>query len=101
MLLCQGPLHGGLDVHVRYTAVFFVTTGCYIAEPVTIVWMANNLGGYYNRAIGLVIQVWFGNVGRIIASNTFHPDDGPRYFVGYGVSLATMVVRGVMSTLLY
>ncbi|KAE8376098.1 major facilitator superfamily domain-containing protein [Aspergillus bertholletiae] len=98
ILLCQGPLNGGLNVHVRYMAVFFVTTGCYIVQPVAIVWMANNLSGHYKRAIGLAIQVGFGNIGGIIASNIFNRDAAPMYTVGYGVSLAMMVFCGIMST---
>ncbi|EER23654.1 hypothetical protein D8B26_001781 [Coccidioides posadasii str. Silveira] len=97
ILLCQGPPGGGLSPSVRYMAVFFVCTGTYIVQPVAIVWMANNLGGHYKRAIGLAIQVGFGNIGGIIASNIFVMEDRPRYFVGYGVSLAMMIFCGVMS----
>lgn len=100
ILLCQGPPAelGGLNVHVRYMAVFFVTAGCYIVQPVAIVWMANNLGGHYKRAIGLAIQIGFGNIGGIIASNVFNRDSAPRYIVGYSVSLAMMLLCGIMST---
>ncbi|KKZ63810.1 hypothetical protein EMCG_01914 [[Emmonsia] crescens] len=99
ILLCQGPLDGGLKVGVRYMAVFFVTSGCYVVQPVTIVWLANNLGGHYKRAVGLAIQVGIGNIGGIIASNVFVRSQGPRYFVGYGVSLGMMIFCGVMSTI--
>ncbi|EED20890.1 transmembrane transporter, putative [Talaromyces stipitatus ATCC 10500] len=75
ILLCQGPLHGGLNPHARYMAVFF-------------------------RAIGLAIQVGIGNIGGIIASNIFVSTQAPRYFVGYGVSLAMLLFSGVMSTIL-
>ncbi|KAI1912744.1 hypothetical protein LOZ61_003182 [Ophidiomyces ophidiicola] len=98
VLLCQGPPGAaGLPPRVRYMAVFLVCTGTYIVQPVTIVWMANNLGGHYKRAIGLAIQVGFGNIGGIIASNIFVRTDAPRYFVGYGVSLAMMIFCGIMS----
>lgn len=104
ILLAQGPLAKphqpqlGLNPHVRYMAVFFVTTGCYIVQPVAIVWLANNLGGHYKRAIGLAIQVAFGNIGGIIASNVFVRTEAPRYFIGYGVGLAMIVLCGIMST---
>lgn len=100
ILLCQGPLHTGqgLSLQVRYMAVFFVTTGCYIVQPVSIVWFANNLGGHYKRAVGLAIQIGFGNIGGIVASNVFNRNYAPRYFIGYGVSLAFMIFCGVMST---
>lgn len=100
ILLCQGPLHGGLNPHVRYMAVFFVTTGCYIVQPVTIVWLSNNISGHYKRAIGLAIQVGIGNIGGIIASNIFTMKHAPRYFVGYGVALAMLLLCGIMSTVL-
>lgn len=100
ILLCQGPLNSGLNPHVRYMAVFFVTAGCYIAQPVAIVWMANNLSGHYKRAIGLAIQVGVGNIGGIIASNIFVSTQAPRYFVGYGVALAMLLFSGIMSTML-
>ena len=96
VLLCQGPLAKPhhppteLNVHVRYMSVFFVTTGTYIVQPVAIVWLANNLSGHYKRAVGLAIQVGFGNIGGIIASNIFETAEGPRFFLGYGLSLALM-----------
>jgi hypothetical protein len=105
-LLCQGPLAKphhpptGLSVHVRYMAVFFITTGTYIVQPITIVWLANNLSGHYKRAVGLAIQVSFGNIGGIIASNIFETAEAPRYFLGYGLSLALMVFCGMMATVL-
>jgi len=98
ILLAQGPLDKGLPVSVRYMAVFFVCTGCYIVQPLTIVWLANNLSGHYKRAVGLAIQVGFGNIGGIVASNVFVRTQAPRYFVGYGVSLAMMLFCGIMST---
>ncbi|QRD81843.1 major facilitator superfamily domain-containing protein [Aspergillus flavus] len=77
-IIVPGLLSRGLNVHVRYMAVFFVTTGYYIAQP------PNNLSGNYKRAVGLAIQVGFGNIGGIIASNIFNRDDAPLHTVGYG-----------------
>lgn len=100
ILLCQGPLHGGIPVHVRYMAVFFVTTGCYIVQPISIVWLANNLSGHYKRAVGLPVQIGFGNLGGIIASNLFVKTNAPRYFSGYGTALAMLLFCGAMATTL-
>lgn len=105
ILLCQGPLKdpqthkaAGLHVKVRYMAVYFVTTGVYMVQPFAIVWVANNLGGHYKRAIGLAFMVGFGNIGGIIASNIFVQAQAPRFFVGYGVSLGMLIFCGIMST---
>ena len=105
ILLAQGPLatphHAqvGLKPQVRYMAVFLVTTGCYIVQPMAVVWLANSLRGHHERAFGLPIQVAVGNIGGIIASNVFVRADAPRYFVGYGVCLAMLLLCGVMSTI--
>jgi hypothetical protein len=106
ILLCQGPLakphhsQTGLSVHVRYMAVFFVCIGTYIFQPVAIVWLANNLSGHYKRAVGLAVQVGFGNVGGIIASNIFQTNQSPRFYVGYSVSLGMLLFGGIMATVL-
>ena len=104
-LLCQGPLKdphthnsAGLPLNVRYMAVYFVTTGCYMVQPNAVVWVANNLGGHYKRSIGLALMIGFGNIGGIIASNIFVQTQAPRYFVGYGVSLAMLLFCGIMCT---
>jgi MFS family permease len=105
ILLKQGPLAKphrpqlGLSPNVRYMAVFFVTCGTYIVQPLIIVWLANNLGGHYKRAIGLAVQISLGNIGGIIASNVFVKTEAPRYFIGYGVGLATMISCGVVSSI--
>lgn len=103
ILLCQGPLvhphthrPAGLALNVRYMAVYFVTTGCYMVQPNAIVWVANNLGGHYKRSVVLATMIGFGNIGGIIASNIFVQTQAPRYFVGYGVSLAMLVFCGIM-----
>ncbi|ODH28876.1 hypothetical protein ACO22_03865 [Paracoccidioides brasiliensis] len=98
ILICQAPLKDGLPLGVRYMAVFFVTTGCSIVQPATIVWLSNKLGGHYNPAVGLAIQVGLGNLGGIIASNVFVRKQAPRCFVGYGVALSMMIFCGIMST---
>jgi len=106
ILLCQGPLAKphhpqiGLSVRVRYMAVFFVCTGTYISQPVAIVWLANNLSGHYKRAIGLAVQVGFGNIGGIIASNIFQTNQSPHFYVGYSVSLGMLLFGGIMATVL-
>ncbi|PSK43117.1 hypothetical protein B9Z65_7071 [Elsinoe australis] len=104
ILIAQGPLPKpggppmGLPVRVRYMAVFFVVTGTYIAQPVVIVWLSNNLGGSYKRGIGSAIQICFGNFSGIIASNIFVAKSAPRYFSGYGTVMGLLFLCGLLST---
>jgi hypothetical protein len=74
-------------VGVRYFAVFAVVGGGYIAQPIVLGWLSNNLGGHYKRGVGTAMQVGFGNLGGIVASNIFLQSEAPRYPRGFGVAL--------------
>ncbi len=88
-------------VNVRYFSVYLIVAGGYITQPITLVWLSNNMGGHYKRSINAAMQVGFGNVGGIIASNIYITDQKPTYPVGYGVSLGLMWVSGLACTVLF
>ena len=90
-----------VSVGVRYFAVYLVMAGGYITQPITLVWLSNNMGGHYKRSINAAMQVGFGNLGGIVASNIFITDQKPTYPVGYGVSLGLMWVSGIACTILF
>ena len=83
-----------LDVPVgaRYFAVFAIVGGGYIAQPITLVWLNNNLGGHYKRGIGAAMQVGLGNIGGIVASNIYLKSQAPTYHLGFGLGLALVWV---------
>ena len=56
-----------VKVGVRYFALFCIVGGGYIAQPITLVWMSNNVAGHYKVGISAAMQVGFGNLGGIIA----------------------------------
>ncbi|KAI9677045.1 MAG: hypothetical protein M1817_006884 [Caeruleum heppii] len=97
LLLAQG----GLSPGVKYFATFLITSGAYITQPVTLAWLNNNMGGHYKRSVAAAIQLGFGNIGGIIASNVFYPSQRPRYPIGYGVCFALLLTCAVMSTVLF
>jgi MFS family permease len=83
VLLCMRTV----PVGARYFAIYLITCGGYIAQPVTIVWLNNNVSGHYKRGVAMAMQIGLGNSGGIIASNIFITDQAPYYPVGFGVSL--------------
>lgn len=87
-------------VAARYLAVYLVMAGGYITQPITLVWLSNNMGGHYKRSINAAMQVGFGNIGGIIGSNIYITDQRPTYPVGYGVSLGLMWISGIACTVL-
>ncbi|KAL9617712.1 MAG: hypothetical protein Q9160_007486 [Pyrenula sp. 1 TL-2023] len=84
-----------VPVGARYFALYLVTSGGYICQPVTIIWLSNNVGGHYKRAVAAAAQIGIGNVGGIIASNIFFDKEAPEYRTGLGVSLGLVWVCGV------
>ncbi|CAD6566176.1 MAG: hypothetical protein ASARMPRED_008572 [Alectoria sarmentosa] len=94
ILLAQGSV----SVGARYFAVYLVMAGGYITQPITLVWLSNNMGGHYKRSINAAMQIGFGNFGGIIASNIYMTKQKPRYPVGYGVSLALIWMCGLACT---
>lgn len=87
-----------LPVGSRYLALFFISSGANITQPVVLVWLNNNMGGHYKRSIAAAMQVGFGNCGGIIASNIYITAEAPTYPVGFGVSLALIWVCGLACT---
>ncbi|KAI9878608.1 MAG: hypothetical protein M1830_000427 [Pleopsidium flavum] len=79
-----------VPVAARYFALYLITSGAYITQPITLTWLANNLSGHYKRAVAVAVQIGFGNAGGIVASNIFITSQAPTYPVGFGVSLALL-----------
>jgi hypothetical protein len=76
-----------LPVGARYFAVYAITAGGYIAQPVTIVWLSNNVSGHYKRGVSSAMQIGLGNIGGIIASNIYLNSQAPYYPIGFRIGL--------------
>jgi sugar phosphate permease len=97
MLLAQNNLSAG----VKYFALFLIVPGGYITQPITLVWMSNLVSGHYKRSISSAMQVGFGNIGGIVASNVFLESESPKYPTGYGTSLGMLWICGIACTALF
>ncbi|KAF1839621.1 MFS general substrate transporter [Decorospora gaudefroyi] len=97
MLLAQENLSAG----VKYFALFLIVPGGYITQPVVLVWMSNLVSGHYKRSVSSALQVGFGNLGGIVASNVFLASEMPTYRTGYGVSLGMLWICGLACTGLF
>ncbi|KAK3313809.1 major facilitator superfamily domain-containing protein [Apodospora peruviana] len=76
------------NVNVEYMALFLIAMGTYSAMPVIVCWFNMNLGGHHRRAIGTAWQIGFGNIGGIISTYSFLPDDAPLYKKGYAICVS-------------
>ncbi|KAL4801269.1 major facilitator superfamily domain-containing protein [Aspergillus unguis] len=88
ILLAQDHVATG----VKYFALFAIVGGGYIAQPIIIGWLSNNMSGHYKQAISSAVQIGFGNCGGFVASNIFFQSEAPHYHTGYGTSLALVWV---------
>jgi len=86
---------------VRYLGMFFVTAGPYVTMPVTLVWLAINLGTGYKRTVGIGLLVSLGNSGNLISSNVFLTRETPTFHTGFSVGMGLNIMSGIMLTLLF
>lgn len=87
-----------VTVGVRFMAAFFITTGGFMAQPVALAWLANQMGGHYKRSVASAIQVGFGNLGGIVASNIFLKTEQPYYHTGFGTATGFLGLTMIMAT---
>ncbi|RDW57236.1 putative major facilitator superfamily permease-3 [Coleophoma crateriformis] len=90
-----------ITVRVRYMACFLVVIGGYIAQPITLAWLSNQMGGHYKRSLAAAIQIGIGNCGGIVASNIFVKAEAPHYPTGFGTAMAFLFLCGATSTVMF
>lgn len=81
-----------VPVGARYFALFAVTGGAYIAQPIIMGWQSNNVSGHYKQAISSAMQIGFGNCGGLVASNVFFTSESPLYVTGYSTCLSLILL---------
>ncbi|KAJ8585669.1 MFS general substrate transporter [Rhizopogon salebrosus TDB-379] len=89
------------NVHVRYFAVFCITSGTYTAIGVIIAWYAHNLGSETKKATGIPMFMAIGQCGSVLGSHIYPSTDGPRYIRGFSVSCGLEAFAMVCSLVLW
>ncbi|KAL4934718.1 major facilitator superfamily domain-containing protein [Aspergillus undulatus] len=95
LLLAQSTI----PVGARYFALFAITGGGYLTQPILMGWLSNNMAGHYKQSIASAMQIGFGNCGGLVASNVFFDGEAPGYRTGFGVSLGMTWICGVSCAL--
>ncbi|KAL4917576.1 major facilitator superfamily domain-containing protein [Aspergillus aurantiobrunneus] len=84
-----------IPVGARYFALYAITGGGYLTQPILMGWLSNNMAGHYKQSIASAMQIGFGNCGGLVASNIFFVEEAPGYRTGFGVSLGMTWICGV------
>lgn len=85
----------------RYAGMFFLTAGAYIIMPITVVWLAINVGQGYKRTVAFGMVIAVGNCGAFISSNVFITAETPKYHTGFSVGMGMLLLSVVASSLMY
>ncbi|KAI0649693.1 MFS general substrate transporter [Trametes meyenii] len=72
---------------VKYFGTYLAIIGGYAAFPAIVSWLGNNVVGHYKRGVALGVQLLFGSLGGVIASNIYHVRDAPLYIHGHTIEL--------------
>ncbi|KAF8636920.1 hypothetical protein AX17_003171 [Amanita inopinata Kibby_2008] len=90
--------------HVRFFALFCITSGTYTCIAIIITWFAHNLGSETKKATGIPLFMAIGQCGSILGSHIYPKTDGPRYIKGFAVSCALeflVVICSLVLTISY
>lgn len=79
---------GGSNIGPSYFALILACMGIYPVQPAGSSWAANNLAPASRRAIGVAFCICVGNIGGIIGSYMYLESEKPKYYTGFGLSLA-------------
>ncbi|KAL2854095.1 major facilitator superfamily domain-containing protein [Aspergillus pseudodeflectus] len=95
-------LKGELEAHmgVAYFAVVLAVIGIYPIQAAAASWNANNIAPASRRAIGIALMNCVGNVGGILGSFMYLESEKPKYYTGFGISLALGGTGVVVAALL-
>ncbi|EOA87731.1 uncharacterized protein SETTUDRAFT_130579 [Exserohilum turcica Et28A] len=88
------------DSSVRYGATFLIASGAFSFGALCNAHGSANVVSDTARASAIGTIVMLGNVGGLISTWSFLPNDGPNYPIGNGLNLATSSVTLVTSILL-
>ncbi|THZ76163.1 MFS general substrate transporter [Aureobasidium pullulans] len=73
---------------VAYFAVVLAVIGIYPIQAAAASWNAKNLAPSSRRVIGIALNNGVGNIGGIIGSFMYLESEKPKYYTGFGLSLA-------------
>ncbi|OCK78051.1 MFS general substrate transporter [Lepidopterella palustris CBS 459.81] len=86
---------------VRYMGMYFMTAGAYLVMPLSVVWIAINVGKGYKRTVALAAIVAFGNCGAFVGSNVFITKQAPKFHTGFCTGMGFCCIGIVAATTMY
>jgi MFS family permease len=89
------------DPRVRYMGMFFIACGCYLAMPISVIWVSMNCASGYQRAVAIAAIVNFGTAGAFASSNVFLFREAPRFKTGFSTGLGLACMGALAATVMW
>ncbi|KAJ4355059.1 hypothetical protein N0V95_003277 [Ascochyta clinopodiicola] len=86
---------------VRYMGMFFIACGCYLAMPISIIWVSINSGSGYKRAVAIAAIINFGTAGAFVSSNVFLFKEAPKFHTGFSTGLGLACTGALAATIMW
>lgn len=80
----------------KYLGTFFAASGIYPNVSQTVAWNGNNIGGSTKRAVGIAMQVGFGNLGGVLSGFTYTYKDAPLFHHGHAICIGLLAMSTVL-----
>jgi MFS family permease len=90
----------GQNIGPAFFAIILTCMGIYPIQPAGSSWAANNIAPTSRRAIGVAFNICVGNIGGVIGSYMYLESEKPKYYTGFGLSLAFGASGFIVSFLL-
>ncbi|KAL5119256.1 hypothetical protein ACEQ8H_002743 [Pleosporales sp. CAS-2024a] len=87
------------DPKVRYMGMFFIACGCYLAMPISIIWISINCGSGNKRAVALAAIINFGTAGAFVSTNVFMLKEAPKFKTGFSTGLGLAFMGAIAATI--
>ncbi|KAF2016794.1 MFS general substrate transporter [Aaosphaeria arxii CBS 175.79] len=93
---------GALGAHIgpSFFAIILTCMGIYPIQPAASSWAANNLAPANRRAIGVAFNICIGSMGGVVGSYMYIESEKPKYYTGFGLSLAFGATAFIMTFLI-
>ncbi|KAL9610940.1 MAG: hypothetical protein Q9167_004382 [Letrouitia subvulpina] len=91
----------GRSVAVSYLGCFVIATGLYVVGGIALVWMPSNLPRFGKRTTAIGMFLMCGSGAGVAAPYLYPTNDGPRYAMGHGVTIAILAVSVTMDAVLW
>ncbi|CAG8615761.1 6334_t:CDS:10 [Funneliformis mosseae] len=79
-------------ITVKYIGACVVGIGAIPCLATSVAWLTNNVAGNGKRSVATAMLVAFANVGGIVGSQIYRPNDGPHYLHGHLMAAIFLIV---------